>query len=83
MKDRFRLMGNFLATDEVPESIFGIPVVAREEDYTPEDLAFFRKHPEAGGYYDLGDGEETYAPCLPATPNMSAPGGPAQTSEEQ
>lgn len=57
-EDRFAQSRNFLATDEVPETIFGIPVVAREEDYTPEDLAFFRKHPEAGGYYDLGDGEE-------------------------
>lgn len=55
--DRFARSRNFLATDEVPETIFGIPVVARREDYTPEDIAFFRKHPEAGGYYDLGDGE--------------------------
>ena len=56
--DRFAQSRNFLATDEVPETIFGIPVVARREDYTPEDIAFFRKHPEAGGYYDMGDEEE-------------------------
>lgn len=51
-------MGNFLATDKVPDTIFGIPVVSRKEDYTEADLAFFRDHPEAGGYYDMGD-EET------------------------
>lgn len=60
MKGRFRLMGNFLATDKVPDTIFGIPVVSRREDYTEEDISFFREHPEAGGYYDLGgDSEET------------------------
>lgn len=56
--DRFALSRNFLATDETPETLFGIPVVADRSRYTPEDLAFFRKHPEAGGYYDMGDGEE-------------------------
>ena len=49
-------LSNFLATDDVPDSIFGIPVVSREEDYTEADLAFFQEHPEAGGYYDLGEG---------------------------
>lgn len=58
MADRFSASRNFLATDEVPETIFGIPVVQREEDYTEEDIAFFREHPEAGGYYDLEDEEE-------------------------
>lgn len=48
---------NFLATDKVPDSIFGYPVVQREEDYTPEDLEFFRKNPKAAGFYDLGDDE--------------------------
>lgn len=48
-------MANFLATDKVPDTIFGIPVVSRREDYTEEDIAFFREHPEAGGYYDMGD----------------------------
>ena len=44
---------NFLATDDVPETLFGFPVVTK--DYTPEDLAFFKGHPEAGGYYDMSD----------------------------
>lgn len=48
-------MANFLATDKVPDTIFGIPVVSRREDYTEEDIAFFREHPEAGGYYSMGD----------------------------
>lgn len=52
-------MSNFLATDNVPDTIFGIPVVSRREDYTEEDIAFFKEHPEAGGYYDMGeDGNE-------------------------
>lgn len=51
-------MSNFLATDKVPDTIFGIPVVSRREDYTEADIAFFKEHPEAGGYYDMGD-EET------------------------
>ena len=51
-------MSNFLATDNVPDTIFGIPIVSRREDYTEEDIAFFKEHPEAGGYYDMGeDGE--------------------------
>ena len=49
-------MSNFLATDKVPDTIFGIPVVSRREDYTEEDIAFFKEHPEAGGYYDMGEG---------------------------
>lgn len=49
-------MANFLATDKVPDTIFGIPVVSRREDYTEADLEFFREHPEAGGYYDMGEG---------------------------
>lgn len=48
-------ISNFLATDKVPDTIFGIPIVSREEDYTEEDAMFFRDHPEAGGYYDMGD----------------------------
>lgn len=55
-------MGNFLATDKVPDTIFGIPVVSRKEDYTDADLAFFRDHPEAGGYYDMGDEETEQEP---------------------
>ena len=66
--DGKRLMGNFLATDKVPDTIFGIPVVSRREDYTEGDIAFFREHPEAGGYYDLGgDSEETEPPEGPGT----------------
>lgn len=47
-------MSNFLATDEVPPALFGVPVVSAEEQYTEKDLAFFKEHPEAGGYYDMG-----------------------------
>ena len=47
-------MSNFLATDKVPDTIFGIPIVSRREDYTEADIAFFKEHPEAGGYYDMG-----------------------------
>ena len=57
-EDRFRLSRNFLAQDKVPNSLFGFAIVASKKDYTEEDLAFFREHPEAGGYYDLGDGGE-------------------------
>lgn len=57
MRDRFKLMGNFLATDDVPETLFGFKIVADEKDYTEEDRAFFKEHPEAGGYYDLGEDE--------------------------
>lgn len=46
---------NFLATDKVPESIFGYPVVQREEDYTPEDIEFFKANPKAAGFYDTGN----------------------------
>ena len=55
-EDRFAMSRNFLATDKVPDSIFGYPIASRKEDYTPEDIEFFRAHPEAGGYYDLGEG---------------------------
>lgn len=79
-EDRFAQSRNFLATDEVPESIFGIPVVAREEDYTPEDIAFFRKHPEAGGYYDMGDGEQPPGEPAGEQPMQAASkGGDAET----
>lgn len=53
--DSFR---NFLATDEVPESIFGIPVVQDESRYTEADIAFFRENPKAAGFYEMGAGEE-------------------------
>ena len=54
--DRFKMSRNVLATDKVPDTIFGIPIVSRRGDYTEEDIAFFREYPEAGGYYDMGDG---------------------------
>ena len=54
--NRFANSRNFLATDKVPDTIFGIPIVSKREDYTEEDIAFFKEHPEAGGYYDMGEG---------------------------
>lgn len=48
-------LANFLATDKVPETLFGIPVVASPEQYTESDIAFFEEHPKAGGFYELGD----------------------------
>ena len=53
--DNFGTFRNFLATDDVPESIFGIPVVQDESQYTEKDLAFFKENPKAAGFYDLGD----------------------------
>ena len=70
--DRFSMSRNFLATDRVPETIFGIPVVSRKEDYTEADLRFFGEHPEAGGYYDLGEGSPE---------DGSAEGAPVQDDE--
>ena len=46
-------LGNFLATDKVPPTLFGVPIVTT--DQTPEDLAFFRDYPDAGGFYDMGE----------------------------
>ena len=76
-------MSNFLATDKVPDTIFGIPIVSRREDYTKADIAFFREHPEAGGYYDMGDGEgeeppegpEPTPPEEPIPPRADEKGG--------
>lgn len=53
-----RGISNFLATDKVPDTIFGIPVVSRRDSYSEKDIAFFKEHPEAGGYYDMGDENE-------------------------
>ena len=53
---KLRQMSSFLATDDVPQTLFGIPIVSDESQYTEADLEFFRNHPEAGGYYDMGDG---------------------------
>ena len=41
------------AGDSAPGTIFGIPVVS--EGYAEADLAFFDEHPEAGGFYQMGD----------------------------
>ena len=54
-KSRHRHFVNFLATDKVLDSIFGIPVVQDESQYTEKDLEFFRRNPKAAGFYDLGD----------------------------
>ncbi len=51
------VFGNFLATDDVPDTLFGVPVVTG--GYSPEDLEFFKEHPSAGGFYDMGDGTAT------------------------
>ena len=56
MKERFNQSRSLFSGDRVPETVFGIPVVQSEADYSEKDLAFFRKHPEAGGYYSMGDG---------------------------
>lgn len=45
-------LNNFLATDDVPPTLFGFEVVT--ENYTEQDLEFFRQHPDAGGFYDMG-----------------------------
>ena len=71
-------MSNFLATDKVPDTIFGIPVVSRRGDYTEADIAFFKEHPEAGGYYDMGegtpeDGSDEGAPVQNDVPKSQLP----------
>ena len=48
---------NFLATDDVPKSIFGIPIVQDESGYTERDVEFFRENPKAAGFYEMGDEE--------------------------
>ena len=57
-KSQHRSFVNFLATDKVPDSIFGIPVVQDESQYTEKDLEFFKRNPKAAGFYDIGDEEE-------------------------
>lgn len=52
-RNNFNLSRNFLATDEVPDSLFGFKVVSRPEDYLDSDRKFFNQHPRAGGFYDL------------------------------
>ena len=38
----------FLSTDEVPDSIFGIPI---NDNPSEDDLGFFEKYPDAAGFY--------------------------------
>lgn len=59
--DNYGSFRNFLATDDVPESIFGIPVVQDESRYTEADIRFFKENPKAAGFYDMGDEEEVGA----------------------
>ena len=76
-------MSNFLATDKVPDTIFGIPIVSRCEDYTEADIAFFKEHPEAGGYYDMGeDGENASSEVqgMAGAPAATEKGGDAFAS---
>ena len=68
--ERTGRMRNFLATDEVPKSVFGIPIVSDPDEYTDADLAFFRRNPEAGGYYDMGSDDP-----WDAGPGADAAGG--------
>lgn len=63
--------GNLLATDAVPATLFGVPVVS--DGYTETDTRFFRDHPEAGGFYEMG-GE-------PPEPPGPADGGPADRGD--
>ena len=65
-------MSNFLATDKVPETLFGFEVVSK--NYTDEDLAFFKEYPEAGGYYDMENKNETEPtpPDIPTGGNKGA-----------
>ena len=66
---------NFLATDDVPETLFGIPVVS--QDYTEEDLEFFKRNPKAAGFYDLGDEGGGEEPPPEEPPPGDGGGGPA------
>lgn len=63
---------NFLATDDVPETLFGIPVVS--QDYTEEDLEFFKRNPKAAGFYDLGDEGGDEPPPEEPPPEGPVPG---------
>jgi len=56
MKKRIDSARGLFSGDSVPNTVFGIPVAQGEDAWTEEDMAFFREHPEAAGYYDLEDG---------------------------
>lgn len=66
---------NFLASDDVPGTLFGIPVVS--QGYTDEDLEFFKRNPKAAGFYDLGDGGGEEPP-----PEGPPPAGPVQGDQK-
>lgn len=57
-ENNFGSFTNFLASDDVPESIFGIPIVQDESRYTERDIEFFKENPKAAGFYDMGDEED-------------------------
>ena len=83
---KLRQMSSFLATDDVPQTLFGIPIVSDESQYTEADLEFFRNHPEAGGYYDMGDepvqdGTEEGAPVQDDMPTGKAK--PSAVTDEE
>lgn len=85
--DRFSASKGLFAGDNTPETIFGIPIVSTPEAYTDEDLEFFRAHPEAGGYYDMGgeqneinDGSEEGAPTQADMPPTQDEAPPTQDS---
>ena len=70
---------NFLATDDVPDTLFGIPVVS--SGHTEEDLEFFRRNPKAAGFYDLGDEEPPPEEPPPEEPPVQAAGKGGDASE--
>ena len=83
---KLRQMSSFLATDDVPQTLFGIPIVSDEPQHTEADLEFFRNHPEAGGYYDMGDepvqdGTEEGAPVQDDMPVRKAK--PSAVTDEE
>lgn len=83
---KLRQMSSFLATDDVPRTLFGVPVVSDESQYTEADLAFFKEHPEAGGYYDMADepvqdGTEEGAPVQDDMPTGKAK--PSAVTDEE
>ena len=73
-KSHHRDFVNFLATDKVPASIFGIPVVQDESQYTEKDLEFFKRNPKAAGFYDLGDEGGGEEPSPEEPPPEGGPG---------
>lgn len=77
---------NFLATDEVPETIFGIPVVQDESGYTGKDVEFFRENPKAAGFYEMGDEDRDGGAEPPdnggGSPTAAGSGGPVHAADK-